>query len=117
MKLREKNPLLRETIEKLHKAGVEKPLWKAVAKGMNRPRSRRLEVNLKRLNKLASDKEIVVVPGVVLGDGNIEKRLTVAALKFSSDARKKIERAGGKCLSIEELFESNPDTSKVRIVG
>ena len=115
MKLREKNPLLRKEIESLNKAGVEKPIWKAVAKGLNRPRSRRYEVDLSRLERFAEENGTIVVPGIVLGDGQIKKRLTVAAVRFSAEARKKIEKAGGKCLAIEDVSGEEP--SKIRIMG
>ncbi|HJW96840.1 MAG TPA: 50S ribosomal protein L18e [archaeon] len=115
MKLREKNPLLRKEIESLNKAGVEKPIWKAVAKGLNRPRSRRYEVDLSRLERFAEENDTIVVPGIVLGDGQIKKRLTVAAVRFSAEARKKIEKAGGKCLAIEDVSGEEP--SKIRIMG
>lgn len=116
MKIRNKNPLLKETIEKLNKAGIEKPVWKAVAKGLNKPRRGRYEVSLSRIERFAAEKDTIVVPGVVLGEGEIKKHVTVAALRFSSEAKRKIEEAGGKCLSIEELSKEK-DVSKIRIMG
>jgi len=115
MKVRDKNPLLKKEIESLSKAGIDTPVWKAVAKGLNRPRRRRYEVNLSRLEKFAKQNDTIIVPGIVLGEGEITKHVTVAALKFSSEARKKIEKAGGKCLAIEQASELEP--SKIRIMG
>jgi large subunit ribosomal protein L18e len=115
MKIREKNPVLKKEIEALARAGIEKPAWKAVAKGLNRPRKRRFEVNLSRLEKFANQDDTIIVPGVVLGEGQIKKQVTVAAVKFSSGARKKIEEAGGKCLSMEQVPKLEP--SKIRIMG
>ena len=115
MKIREKNPLLMKEIAGLNKAGVEKPIWKAVAKGMNRPRSQRFEVDLSRLERFAEENETILVPGIVLGQGQLKKRLRVAAVRFSTEARKKIEKAGGKCLAIEEVSMEEP--SKIRIMG
>ena len=115
MKIREKNPLLRKEIESLAMTGTEEPVWKGVAKGLNRPRRKRFEVNLSRLEKFANENDTIIVPGVVLGEGNISKPVNVAAVKFSSEARKKIEKAGGKCLSIGEASRLEP--SKMRIMG
>lgn len=115
MKVRDKNPLLKKEIESLNKAGTETPVWKAVAKGLNRPRRRRYEVNLSRLEEFAKQNDIIIVPGIVLGNGEIRKQVTVAALKFSSEARKKIEKAGGKCMTIEQASGLEP--SKIRIMG
>lgn len=43
-----------------------------------------------------------VADGVkVLGDGEVTRKLTVHAHRFSTSAREKIEKAGGKCVVIE----------------
>ena len=56
-----------------------------------------------------------MVPGVVLGSGTLTKKVTVAAWRFSSKAREKIESSGGEAISIEELLEKNPKGSNVKI--
>jgi large subunit ribosomal protein L18e len=117
MKVKNKNPELRELIEKLNTMGVENPIWKAVARSLNRPRRKKYEVNLYRLEKYTKPNETIIVPGVVLGTGELTKPLKVAALKFSEKAEEKIKNSGGSCLSIEELAEKNPKGSKVRIMG
>ncbi len=119
MKTREKAPQLKILIERLDRAGIEKkaPVWRAVARGLNRPNRRGYKMGLYRLDKLTKDKESVVVPGAVLGTGSMKKALTVAALRFTPSAREKIEAAGGKCLGIAEMLEKNPKGSKVRIMG
>ncbi len=115
LKLRDKHQQLQSLIIELdHK---EKPIWKAVAKGLNRPNRKGFAINLFRLDKLTEGKETIVVPGVVLGTGEISKQLTVAALKFSGSAEQKIEKAGGKCLDIETLVKQNPDGKGVRILA
>lgn len=117
MKARDKAS--KELIEKLHKdssSGGAK-VWKAVAKGLNRPNRKKFEVNLTRIEKHAKQKETVVVPGVVLGSGEIKKKVTVAAMKFSGSAKEKIKKSGGDCLTIEELYEKNPKGKGIRIMG
>jgi len=117
MKAREKAS--KELIEKLHKEGSEKgsKLWKAVARGLNRPRRVKFEVNLSRIERYAKAREVIVVPGNVLGNGDIRKNVTVAAIKFSGSAKEKLMKAGGECLSIEELYEKNPKGRGIRIMG
>ncbi|MBU0530743.1 MAG: 50S ribosomal protein L18e [Candidatus Aenigmatarchaeota archaeon] len=115
MKLRDKNHILRDLMEEMMKKGLEEPLWKGVAKGINKPRRGRHEINLGDIEKHAKAKETLVVPGVVLGSGNITKPVTIAALKFSDQAQKMIEKVGGKCMSIQDLMDSKP--KHVRILG
>ena len=112
------NPYLRELIEKLRKKWLEvnAPIWKTVAEKLEKPTRKRVEVNLSRIERYAKENEVVLVPGKVLGMGNLTKKVTVAAWAFSKSAKEKIEKAGGKILSIEELMEKNPKGSKVRIM-
>jgi large subunit ribosomal protein L15 len=60
-------------------------------------------INVSDLNKFDGEvnKEILKVAGLlkILGDGEIKKALAVTADKFSKTAKKKIEAAGGKCIT------------------
>jgi len=119
MKIRRKSENLQELIQNLNRYGSEKDagIWKAVARSLNKPRRRRYEVNLSIIERTSKPRETIIVPGVVLGSGEIKKSVTVAALRFSGKARERIEKAGGKCLEIPELFEKNPKGQKIRIMG
>lgn len=115
MKTRDKNPILKEQIGKLHSLGREKPIWDVLASELNRPTRARRKVNLIRLEKNCKAKEIIVVPGSVLGEGEITKALSVFALKFSKQAEDKIKKSGGSCFGINDLLEQQP--KKLRIIG
>ena len=117
MKIREKSPLLREMITGLEKGSREHhaPVWRAVARGLNKPRRQGFEVRLFELEKAGEN--AVVVPGTVLGEGELTRPLQIAALRFSGRAREKIEKAGGKALTIRELAEQNPSGKGIRIMG
>jgi large subunit ribosomal protein L18e len=119
MKLRKKNEITKALVEKLHVESEknESGVWNAVAKNLNRPRRVRFEVNLSSIERYAKPKETIIVPGVVLGTGVITKHVNVAALRFSGNAKAKIEKAGGECLSIEELYEKNAKGKGIRIIG
>ncbi len=127
MRARDKNPLLKKLIGDFNRKGRERTpaghghaesqrgVWNAIADGLNRPRRKCYEMDIGRLEKFAKAKETIVVPGVVLGKGELTKPLNVAALKFSASAKAKIEKAGGKCMDISELDDKA--VSKARIMG
>ncbi|MBC7108070.1 MAG: 50S ribosomal protein L18e [Methanomassiliicoccales archaeon] len=120
MKKNEKtNPNLVLLIESLKRESRERgvEIWRDIARRLEKPRRNWAEVNLSRLERYSEDGAVVVVPGKVLGAGNLSKKLTVAAFKFSSSARKKIEDAGGKSMTIEQLVKEMPDGSGIRIMG
>ena len=70
-----------------------------LARQLSKPARQKKGVNMTRIQK--TDSHSVVVPGKVLGAGEITRAVTVYALDFSKEARKKITAAGGKCLSLE----------------
>jgi len=113
------NPNLLNLVERLKKESFENkaPVWRDVADRLMKPRQNWAEVNLSRIERYASDDETIIIPGKLLGAGAINKKVTVAAFKCSEAAKEKIAKAGGKSMSIEELLESNPKGSNVRIMG
>ena len=112
------NPQLKALIENLRKQflSTKAKIWRDLAERLEKPTRKRYEINLKHIERYAKDGETIVVPGVVLGEGELKKKITIAAWRFSSSARKKIEEAGGKAISIEELMKENPKGSNVRIM-
>jgi large subunit ribosomal protein L18e len=113
------NPTLQRTVQELRQvsrdAGVR--VWRDVADRLERSRKNWSEVNLSRLSRYASKGEQIVVPGVLLATGELSTPLTVAAFRSSAAARKKIEAAGGRAISLLELAVQNPKGSGVRIMG
>jgi len=110
---------MRKLIANLKKVAntQEAPIWDRLAKDLSRPARIRREVNLSRIEKYSDGKRIVVVPGKVLGAGEISKKLTIAAWKFSDEAAKKVQEAKGEVLSIEQLIQKSPKGKGVQIIG
>jgi large subunit ribosomal protein L18e len=103
----------RKLIRELWK--TKRRIWKKVSKKLSGPRRERIEANLFRINKKTKENDVIVVPGKVLGLGEIDHKLTIACLNCSKTARKKIETSGSKLLSIEELLEQNPEGKEVKV--
>jgi large subunit ribosomal protein L18e len=113
------NPELIELIRFLRKQGNENAarIWRDVAEDLTKSKRRRVAVNLSHLNRHTQKNETVVVPGKVLGAGEIDHPITITAFGFSAKGREKIEAAKGKCLSFGDLIKKNPRGSGVRIIG
>jgi len=88
-----------------------------VADHLSSSRRRRITVNVSHLNRCTQKSETVVVPGKVLAAGKIDHPVNVAAFAFSEQARAKILKAMGKCLSISDLMKKNPKGVNVKIIG
>jgi large subunit ribosomal protein L18e len=113
------NPDLIELIRFLKKQGNENKaeIWRDVAEDLSRPSRRRVAVNVSHLNRHTQKNESVVVPGKVLGAGEIDHAIVVSAFAFSEKGKTKIKAAKGKCLSFADLIKKNPKGSNVKIIG
>ncbi len=118
-KVKTTNPELIKLIRFLKKQSRENKarIWRDVAERLAKPRRKHIAVNVSRLNRYTEKKDIVVVPGKVLGAGEISHPITVAASAFSEKAKQKIKAARGKCLSFFELVKKNPKGSNAKMIG
>jgi len=113
------NYFLRKVIRKLKKASrvYNAKIWEVISEKLASPSRKRVAVNLSRIERYVKDGEYALVPGKVLGAGSIKRPITIVAFSFSAQAKKKIEQAGGKCLTIEDFIDINPRGSNTRIIG
>jgi len=95
----------------------QRPLWKRVATELEKPSRNRRVVNLWKIDKFAKDGELLLVPGKVLGDGVLTKKVTIAAAQFSDEARHKLVASGSTVLSLEEAAKHHADGKNIRILG
>ena len=119
MKTGPSNIYLRELIDNLKKKSLDEKVnvWKRLAVDLEKPTRQRRIVNLSKIQFYSKEGETILVPGKVLGAGQVDKPTTVAAYAFSGQAKEKIEKCGGKAITIPELMQTNPKGAKVRILG
>ncbi|MCS7097124.1 MAG: 50S ribosomal protein L18e [Candidatus Methanomethylicia archaeon] len=110
---------LRKNINFLKKKSIENnaKIWRDIANKLSAPRRMRIAVNVGKINRCTSKGDVVIVPGKVLGAGEIDHPVTVAAFSFSKSAYEKITKANGKCISIIDLVNLNPKGSGIKIIG
>ena len=110
---RKNNPKLVETII----AAKKKEAWNEVAELLSGPRRKRINLNLNELNEIETgNKDILVVSGKVLSEGNVDKKLKVVALNFSERAKGKLLKSGCKVSSILEEIKLNPTGNDIKIL-
>jgi len=119
LKIQKTNPMIIELIESLRRLAYENKarIWKDLSKRLSRGTRRIPAVNVGSISSHTSPNDQVVVPGKVLGMGQIDHPVTVASLSFSEKAREKITKAGGECIGLLELVQRNPRGSKVKIIS
>lgn len=117
--MKKTNLTLRELVEVLHLYArrFNANIWASVAEELEKPSRRLRVVNVSKINRYTEPNDYVIVPGKVLGAGELDHPVTVAAFSFSKTAIDKITRAGGRVISIFKLLEERPTGSNVKIIG
>ncbi|MDQ1279103.1 MAG: large subunit ribosomal protein L18e [Thermoproteota archaeon] len=119
MKKKITSPEYMRVISTLRKASnsANVVIWDVVAETLEKSKHRRLAINVSRVNRNSEEGETILVPGKVLGSGSLDHKISIAAVDFSEEAKEKIEKAGGECLTIQTLIQRNSKGSGVKIIG
>ncbi|OGJ13392.1 hypothetical protein A3K82_00600 [Candidatus Pacearchaeota archaeon RBG_19FT_COMBO_34_9] len=106
------NPELVRTIIESKK----KKKWAEIAEILSGPRINKISINLDKINDIAKEEETIVIPGKVLSEGEIDKKIKIVAFSFSKKAKDKILKAKGETLTILEEIKKNPEAKNVRVI-
>jgi large subunit ribosomal protein L18e len=93
------------------------PLWKDVERRVLNSRKNRGEVNVDKLSKFTKSGDVVIVPGKVLGAGDLGHSVIICAYSISKSASMKISKAGGQILALTDFVEKYPHGSGVKLIG
>jgi large subunit ribosomal protein L18e len=112
------NPRLRALIEELKALSIKENvnIWKRIASDLERPTRNRRAVNLSRIARFTKADENVIVPGKVLGTGELTHKVNIAAFTVSKSALTKVGN-NGTFMTIEEVMQKNPKGKNLRIIG
>ena len=113
------NQLVQGMVKELKTASAKNkaPIWAELAEMAQKPKIAKRLVNVTKINRVTADNDIIVIPGKVLGTGNISHKVTLCSFSISTAAAKKIKAAGGKIISYSDLISKFPTGKGVRIIG
>ncbi|EOA83584.1 uncharacterized protein SETTUDRAFT_120466 [Exserohilum turcica Et28A] len=97
---------------------TDAPFNKTVLRRLMMSKTNRPPVSLSKIVSIAANKntakthegKTIVIVGTVTDDNRMLElpKLSVAALRFTASARARIEKAGGECLTIDEVATRSP---------
>ena len=102
---------------KIASAKNDAPIWLRLAKLALKTSSSKRVVNLTQINEVTKEGEVIVVPGKVLGTGNVSHKITLSYFSISNSAAKKIIESGGNIISFKEMIEKFPTGKGVILLG
>ena len=94
----------------------KKVKWLEVASILSSPRRESIDLNLGQIDFLAKEGDVVVIPGKVLSQGEIKKKIRVVAYKFSEKAKEKLLKEKIQISSIMDEIKKNPEAKGVRVL-
>ncbi len=104
-----------EIIETINLAKKQKA-WLALAKIVAGAARNYSSINLDEIDKQAATGDIIVIPGKVLGIGEITKKFKICALAFSESAKEKLKKEKIESGFIFEEIKKNPEAKGVKIL-
>jgi len=111
------NENMRKVMEDINSQGYKGNKFLAmIYKKLKKSKRKKADVNLVKIERFSETNSIVFVPGSVLGFGELTKPVFIGAIKFSKKAKDKIEKAGGKAMTVKEFVEKYPKGDKVRVI-
>ena len=93
--------------------------WLPVAQILSGSRRNQVALNLSEIDELLKDlKEVgtIVVPGKVLSQGELSKKIKIVALNFSGKAKEKLDKEKTPSSSIIDEIKKNPEAKGVRVL-
>ena len=110
------NQIKEKLIEELktHSTKEKSNFWKRIAKELQRSTRKTREVNLDKLDNHTKENETIIVPGKILGKGELTHKITVAAFSSTETAKGKLKN---NLISIHDLIKKDPKGKNTRIIG
>jgi len=90
--------------------------WLEIAGILSSSRKKRINLNLEEINKKAKESKVVIVPGKVLSQGELDKKIKIVALDFSEKAREKLSKAKIETLEILQEIKKNPEAKGIEVL-
>ncbi len=112
-------PSISKTVGALEKAahGNEAPIWSKIIKMARGSISADRVVNIKKIAEHTNEGDSVIVPGKVLGVGDIPHKITLYSFSISEPAAKIITKAGGSVKPVEDAVKNHPTGKGLIMLG
>ena len=109
---RKTNPEIVETLLAMKKIKE----WINIAKIISSSTRKYSSVNLDKIDKETKEGDTIVVPGKILGSGDVTKKLRIVALSFSEQAKNKLKAKKCEIVNLLEEVNKNPKAKGIKVI-
>ncbi len=79
-------------------------VWNRVNELLLVPSRERISVNIYKINKNTKEGDVIVVPGKVLSTGEMDHKISIAALEYSAAAAEKMKKSGCSLMDLKSII-------------
>lgn len=97
------------------KLARKNPAWLKLAHILSGPTRNKAHINLSQIDKNAAAGDTFVIPGKILSQGELTKKVRICALSFSQSALEKIKKTNSEAVTILEEIKKNPKGEGIKI--
>ena len=90
--------------------------WVKICQDLLLPKRNRISVNLERIDKESKEGDTVIIPGKVLSQGEITKKIRIISFNYSTSAEEKLSKAKIDYSYIIDEIKKNPKATGVKIL-
>jgi|SRR3989304_5680069 len=97
-------------------AAKKRTEWIKIAGILSSSRRDSLDLNLGEIDAKVQEGDTVLIPGKVLSQGEIKKKIKVIAYKFSEKAKEKLSKDKVQMSSIIDEIKKNPEAKGFKVL-
>lgn len=90
------------------------PGWLRLSHILSGPTRKQISANLSDIDANTKAGDTLVIPGKVLGQGELTKKLRICALSFSKTAIEKMKKTKSEAVTILEEIKKNPKAEGIK---
>lgn len=90
--------------------------WRKIAQIISSSRRRYSSVNFHDIERETEAGDTIVVPGKVLGSGELGKKVKICALAFSESARTKAVHSKSELIALIDEIKKNPKAEGIKVL-
>lgn len=95
---------------------LKTPGWSKFAKILSMPSRLHSSVNLSEIDSETKIGDTVIVPGKVLGGGEVTKKIRICSLAISKEASEKLKKTKSEWCEIADEIKRNPKAEALKII-
>lgn len=107
------NPDLAKTIH----LAMNHPAWAKIAKVLSGSTKHQSRVSLSTIENNSSIGDTIIIPGKVLSQGDLTKKIKICALAISEQAREKLKTTKSEFLILGDEIKKNPKAEGIKVIS